>query len=113
LNSRIISLNSSHQSVYVPLKLTTEIRLNPKYFLFLKWLFLLYLLLALIAIIIASPIAWWTMNQWLEDFSYRIDIQWWIFAVAGSAVVMIALLTVSWQATRAALANPVDSLRDE
>lgn len=69
--------------------------------------------LVLIAIVIASPIAWWTMNQWLEDFSYRINIQWWIFAVAGSLVVMIALLTVSWQATRAALTNPVDSLRDE
>lgn len=69
--------------------------------------------LVLIAIVIASPIAWWTMNQWLEDFSYRINVQWWIFAVAGSLVVMIALLTVSWQATRAALTNPVDSLRDE
>ena len=53
------------------------------------------------------------MNNWLEDFAYRIDMQWWMFAVAGSAAVVIALLTVSWQAIRAAVANPVDSLRDE
>ncbi|SEL53785.1 ABC transporter permease [Parapedobacter koreensis] len=69
--------------------------------------------LVAIAIVIATPIAWWAMNQWLEDFAYRIDIQWWIFAVAGLAAVMIALLTVSWQAIRAAVANPVESLRDE
>ncbi len=69
--------------------------------------------LVLISIFIASPIAWWAMNKWLEDFAYRIDIQWWVFAVAGLAAVVIALLTVSWQAIRAATANPVDSLRDE
>ena len=69
--------------------------------------------LVLIAIAIASPIAWWTMNSWLADFAYRIDIQWWMFAVAGASALVIALLTVSWQAIRAALANPVDSLRDE
>lgn len=67
----------------------------------------------LIALAIASPIAWWVMNQWLEDFSYHIDIEWWMFAVAGLAAVVIALLTVSWQATRAVLANPIDSLKDE
>ncbi len=66
-----------------------------------------------IAAAIASPIAWWAMNKWLEDFAYRIEIQWWMFAVAGLAAVVIALLTVSWQAIRAAVANPVDSLRDE
>lgn len=69
--------------------------------------------LVLIAIVIASPIAWWAMNKWLEDFAYRIEIQWWMFAGAGLAAVLIALATVSWQAIRAALANPVDSLRDE
>ncbi|SKB81044.1 ABC-type antimicrobial peptide transport system, permease component [Parapedobacter luteus] len=69
--------------------------------------------LVFIAIAIASPIAWWAMNKWLEDFAYRIDIQWWMFAVAGLAAVAIALLTVSWQAIRAAVANPVESLRDE
>jgi len=69
--------------------------------------------LILIAIVVASPIAWWLMNKWLEDFVYRIDIQWWMFALAGVVAVVIALLTVSWQAIRAAVANPVDSLRDE
>jgi len=69
--------------------------------------------LVLIAIIIAFPIAWWAMNKWLEDFAYRIDIQWWMFVTAGLAAVVIAVLTVSWQAIRAAVANPVDSLRDE
>ncbi|MGK6350411.1 ABC transporter permease [Parapedobacter sp. DT-150] len=69
--------------------------------------------LVLIAIAIASPIAWWAMNKWLADFAYRIDIQWWMFAAAGVAAVVIALLTVSSQAIRAAVANPVDSLRDE
>jgi len=69
--------------------------------------------LVYLAIVIASPIAWWAMNRWLADFAYRIDIQWWMFAAAGLAAVVIALLTVSWQAIRAALANPVDSLRDE
>ncbi|SEL53850.1 ABC transporter permease [Parapedobacter koreensis] len=69
--------------------------------------------LVLIAIVIASPIAWWAMNQWLEDFAYRIEIQWWMFVGAGLAAVVIALLTVGGQAIRAAMANPVDSLRDE
>jgi len=69
--------------------------------------------LVLIAAAIASPIAWWAMNRWLEGFAYHIDIQWWMFAAAGSAAVVIALLTVSWQAIRAAMANPVESLRDE
>ncbi|PPL02999.1 ABC transporter permease [Parapedobacter indicus] len=69
--------------------------------------------LVLIAIVIASPIAWWAMNKWLADFAYRIDIQWWMFALAGSVAVVIAMLTVGWQAIRAAVANPVESLRDE
>ncbi len=72
-----------------------------------------FLKLVLLAVVIATPIAWWAMNKWLEDFAYRIDIQWWMFASAGSVALVIALLTVSWQAIRAALANPVDSLRDE
>lgn len=72
-----------------------------------------FIKLVCLAIIIASPIAWWAMNQWLEDFAYRINIPWWIFALAGSVAVIITLLTVSWQAVRAAIANPVESLRDE
>src|SRR5690606_34125975 len=69
--------------------------------------------LVLVAIVIAAPVAWWLMSKWLEDFAYRIDIQWWVFAVAGLVAVVIALLTVSWQAIWAAVANPVNSLRDE
>src|SRR5690606_38210240 len=71
------------------------------------------ILLVLLAVIIASPIAWWGMNKWLDDFAFHIDIQWWVFVVAGLVALLIALLTVSWQAIRAALANPVDSLKDE
>ncbi|SEL26493.1 ABC transporter permease [Parapedobacter koreensis] len=67
----------------------------------------------LVAIAIASPIAYWAMEQWLADFAYRITLSWWVFAVAGLAAIIVALLTVSGQAIRAALANPVDSLRDE
>lgn len=69
--------------------------------------------LIVIAIIVASPIAWWTMNNWLQDFVYRIEIQWWMFVLAGVLAIVIALVTVSFQAVRAAIANPVDSLRDE
>jgi ABC-type antimicrobial peptide transport system permease subunit len=69
--------------------------------------------LVFIAILIASPITWWIMNKWLEDFAYRIDIEWWMFTLAGILAVVIALLTVSFQAVKAAIANPVDSLRDE
>ncbi len=72
-----------------------------------------FIKLVLIAVVIASPIAWWAMNRWLEDFAYRIDIEWWMFVLSGLAAVAIALLTVSWQAIRAAVANPVESLRDE
>lgn len=66
-----------------------------------------------ISFLIALPISWWTMNQWLADFAYRINIQWWMFVVAGMIAWMIALFTVGWQAIRAAVANPVDSLRNE
>jgi len=69
--------------------------------------------LVLIAILIASPIAWWIMNKWLQDFSYRIEIQWWVFALAGIAALTIAIITVSTQAIKAANTNPVKTLRDE
>ena len=67
----------------------------------------------LIAIIIASPVSWWLMNNWLKDFAYRINIQWWVFLVAGVSALLIALMTVSFQSLRAAVANPVKSLRTE
>ena len=72
-----------------------------------------FLKLVLIAILIASPIAWWAMNQWLKDFAYKIDIEWWMFALAGILAVGIALVTVSFQSIKAALMNPVKSLRSE
>jgi putative ABC transport system permease protein len=72
-----------------------------------------FLLLVGIAAIIAFPLAWLGMHSWLKDFAYKIDIGWWVFAVAGILAMMIALTTVSYQAIRAALANPVKSLRSE
>jgi len=72
-----------------------------------------FLVLVIIAALIAFPLGWWAMNKWLEDFAYRIHIEWWVFPVAGIAALIIALLTVSFQAIKAALANPVKSLRTE
>ena len=69
--------------------------------------------LVMIAILIATPIAWYAMNAWLQDFAYRVAVQWWVFAIAGLLAVGIALLTVSFQSIRAALMNPVKSLRSE
>ncbi|HYJ62213.1 MAG TPA: ABC transporter permease, partial [Parafilimonas sp.] len=72
-----------------------------------------FILLVVIAIIIASPLAWLLTNKWLEDFAYRININGWIFLIAGISAVLIALTTVSFQAIKAAIANPVKSLRTE
>ncbi len=72
-----------------------------------------FLKMVLIGFVIAIPIAWYAMHQWLQDFAYRIEIQWWMFALAGIAAVVIALVTISYQSIKAALANPVDSLRNE
>ena len=69
--------------------------------------------LVLLANLIAWPIAWFTMNQWLENFAYRVDISWWIFGLTGALALTIALLTVSSQAIKAALANPIVALRCE
>jgi len=72
-----------------------------------------FIRLVLIAIVLASPIAWYMMNRWLEAFAYRIDIQWWMFALGAVLAVIIAFATVSVQTVRAAMANPVKSLRTE
>ncbi len=72
-----------------------------------------FLKLVVVAIVIASPIAYWAMDQWLADFTYRIDISWWMFVLAGLAAIGIAFLTVSFQSVKAALANPIKSLRNE
>lgn len=69
--------------------------------------------LVLIACAFAVPLAWWAMNRWLQDFAFRINISWWVFAAAGFIALLIALLTVSFQAVKAAFTNPVKSLRTE
>ncbi|MES1220223.1 MAG: FtsX-like permease family protein, partial [Bacteroidota bacterium] len=72
-----------------------------------------FIKLILISIVIASPVAWYFMNKWLQNFEYRITISWWMFAAAGLLAVLVALITVSFQAVKAALMNPVKSLRTE
>lgn len=72
-----------------------------------------FLKLVLIAIVIATPIAWYAMNRWLQDFAYKINIEWWVFSLAGMLAVTIALLTVGFQSMKAALMNPVKALRSE
>jgi putative ABC transport system permease protein len=72
-----------------------------------------FIRLIIIAFVIASPVAWLVMNKWLQDFAYRINIEWWVFAIAGMLSILIALATISFQAIKAAIANPVKSLRTE
>jgi ABC-type antimicrobial peptide transport system permease subunit len=72
-----------------------------------------FIILIAIAFVIATPIAWYYMHKWLQDYVYRIDISWWIFLVGGIAAIIIALATISFQAIKAAIANPVKSLRTE
>lgn len=72
-----------------------------------------FLKLVLLALLIASPLSWWAMYKWLQDFDYRVSIEWWVFATAGIASILIALLTVSYQAIRAAVSSPIKSLRTE
>jgi putative ABC transport system permease protein len=72
-----------------------------------------FLVLVCISIFIAVPVAWYAMHTWLQDFPYRVAIHWWVFAFAGFAVLFIALITVSFQSVKAAIANPVKSLRTE
>jgi putative ABC transport system permease protein len=67
----------------------------------------------LIAFLIATPLAWYFMHKWLIDFNYRIDLSWWVFVIAGVLASLIALLTISTQAIKAAVSNPVKSLRTE
>lgn len=72
-----------------------------------------FIAMVFLSIVIAMPLSWWIMNKWLEDFAYRIHISWWMFAAVGIMALLIALLTVSFQAIKAALANPVKNLRTE
>jgi putative ABC transport system permease protein len=72
-----------------------------------------FLKLIVISMFIAIPAGWMLMQRWLQDFAYRINIEWWVFVLAAAMVMLIALFTVSYQAIRAALLNPVKSLRSE
>jgi putative ABC transport system permease protein len=72
-----------------------------------------FLKLVFVAALIAFPFAWWAMNSWLQHFAYRSTISWWVFAGTAIVALLTAILTVSFQAIRAALSNPVESLRNE
>ncbi|WP_343689507.1 ABC transporter permease [Chitinophaga sp.] len=72
-----------------------------------------FMQLVLIALLIAVPVSWYLMNQWLQDFAYRIDVEWWMFVIAGFMAMIIALFTISFQSVKAALNNPIKSLRTE
>jgi ABC-type antimicrobial peptide transport system permease subunit len=72
-----------------------------------------FLKLVVVAILVATPFAWYAGRVWLGQFVYRVDLEWWMFGLAGGLAVAVALLTISVQSTRAALANPVHSLRSE
>ena len=72
-----------------------------------------FLRLVLIALVLACPLAWWAVDKWLSTFAYRQELTWWLFGVAGVLAVVIAFLTVSYQSIKAALMNPVNSLRSE
>ncbi|HVV56480.1 MAG TPA: FtsX-like permease family protein, partial [Mucilaginibacter sp.] len=72
-----------------------------------------FVILVIISLVIASPVAWWAMNKWLLNYSYAIHISWWIFLLAGAVAVLITLITVSFQSAKAALMNPIKSLRSE
>ncbi len=72
-----------------------------------------FLQLVFVSCLVAFPLAWWAMNKWLQSYTYRITISWWVFVIAGFAAIFIALMTVSFQTVKAAIANPVKSLRTE
>jgi putative ABC transport system permease protein len=72
-----------------------------------------FLKLVMIAFVVAAPVAWMIMNWWLQDFAYRISITWWMVAMAGLIAIVVALITISFQSIKAAMANPVESLRTE
>jgi putative ABC transport system permease protein len=72
-----------------------------------------FLALVIVSFVVATPVAWFIMHSWLQDYAFRIDISWWVFGIAGVLAFVIALSTLSFQAIKAALANPVKSLRSE
>ncbi len=72
-----------------------------------------FIKLVAIAFVVATPLAWWALHKWLDDFAFKTEISWWVFVVSGLGMIVIALITLSVQTIRAAMANPVNSLRSE
>lgn len=72
-----------------------------------------FVLLVILAMLIAFPVAYYLLQQWLRNFAYRVTVGWWVYALAGLAAILISMLTIGYQAVKAALANPVNSLRAE
>ena len=72
-----------------------------------------FVMVIVIAMLIATPVAWYFMNKWLQDFAYKIEIPWWVFILSGSIALVIAMITMGFQAIKAALVNPIKSLRTE
>jgi putative ABC transport system permease protein len=72
-----------------------------------------FLKLVLISFVLAAPLAWWAMHEWLQNFAFKAGVSWWIFAGAAVGALLVALLTVSFQSIKAALTNPVNSLKNE
>ncbi len=72
-----------------------------------------FVILVMIALLIATPVAWYAMNKWLLNYNYHIDIAWWVFLLSGVIAILITLVTVSFQSAKAALMNPIKSLRSE
>ncbi|MEL6852417.1 MAG: FtsX-like permease family protein, partial [Bacteroidota bacterium] len=70
-----------------------------------------FIILIVIALVISTPLAWYAMTQWLQNFHYHIDMPWWVFLVAGILAILVAAATISWQAIQAARSNPVKALR--
>jgi putative ABC transport system permease protein len=103
------SFMTERRTKEIGIRRTNGAKSNEIFFLLLKE----YIIWVLISIIIACPVAWYAMHTWLQNFSYRINLSWWIFALAGMLALVIALLTVSYQSYKAATKNPADSLRYE
>lgn len=72
-----------------------------------------FIKLVLIAILVATPVAWFAMNKWLEGFAYQVPVHWWVFLISGALAVVVALVTISFQSVKAAMMNPVKSLKSE
>jgi putative ABC transport system permease protein len=72
-----------------------------------------FIKLVALAFLIATPLAWWAINAWLDDFVFRTSVNWWVFAVSGAGMIVVALTTLSVQTIRSAMANPVNNLRSE